>query len=165
MRSTECTSSFFVYSVLCRLSWLAVGFLLHVTFTLSYRVVQPVGYWDVVLCVSACACNILGTNRNAGPCDGVTGQCVCLPNVLGVHCDKCERNHWKLASGLGCEHCACDPVGSLNAQCNEVRLASIGVILVYQLIILVLSLNLFIFIRLLYSSSTFYLVLFPYFLF
>ena len=72
-------------------------------------------------CVSACVCNILGTNRDAGPCDRVTGQCVCLPNVLGLRCDQCERNHWKLASGVGCEHCACDPRGSLNTQCNEVK--------------------------------------------
>jgi len=71
------------------------------------------------VCV-ACVCNILGTDRGAGPCDSETGQCVCLPNVLGRRCDRCETNHWKLASGLGCEHCDCDPYGSLSAKCNEV---------------------------------------------
>lgn len=67
----------------------------------------------------ACVCNILGTQRNAGPCNPVTGQCVCLPHVIGIKCDQCERNYWKLASGLGCESCACDPYGSLSPQCNE----------------------------------------------
>jgi methyl-accepting chemotaxis protein len=70
-----------------------------------------------------CDCNFLGTRRVDGKldvsCDRVTGQCACLPNVVGTKCDQCERNHWKLASGVGCEPCACDPVGALSARCNE----------------------------------------------
>jgi hypothetical protein len=73
------------------------------------------------LLVAACLCNILGTRRNAGACDRISGQCMCLPHVLGTKCDQCERNYWKLASGMGCEACGCDPVGSLSQQCNEVR--------------------------------------------
>lgn len=73
------------------------------------------------LFVAACLCGILGTRRNAGACDRITGQCVCLPHVIGTKCDRCERNYWKLASGMGCEACGCDPVGSLSQQCNEVR--------------------------------------------
>ncbi len=65
-------------------------------------------------------CNLLGTDRDAGPCDRQTGQCPCLPNVIGQRCDRCAPNHWKIASGLGCEPCACDPDGSLSEQCNEV---------------------------------------------
>ncbi|XP_013395107.1 laminin subunit beta-1 isoform X3 [Lingula anatina] len=67
----------------------------------------------------ACVCNILGTNRSMGACDIVTGQCPCLPNVIGRACDRCAPNHWKLASGTGCEACNCDPDGSLSTQCNE----------------------------------------------
>lgn len=67
-----------------------------------------------------CVCNILGTNRTAGPCDRNTGQCHCLKNVIGKQCDVCEDNHWKIASGEGCEACDCDEVGSLAPQCNSV---------------------------------------------
>ncbi|XP_042867621.1 laminin subunit beta-1-like isoform X3 [Penaeus japonicus] len=66
-----------------------------------------------------CVCNILGSNQTIGFCDHETGQCPCLPNVLGQECDRCAANHWKIASGMGCESCACDPVGSYSEQCNE----------------------------------------------
>lgn len=66
-----------------------------------------------------CVCNILGTNQTIEFCDHETGQCPCLPNVLGLECDRCAANHWKIASGMGCEPCACDPVGSFSEQCNE----------------------------------------------
>ena len=45
-------------------------------------------------------------------------MCDCLPNVKGNLCDECEENHWKLASGIGCEACACDPKGSIGDQCH-----------------------------------------------
>lgn len=73
-----------------------------------------------------CICNILGTDRAAGDCDRETGQCPCLLNVIGQSCDRCAPNHWKIASGSGCEPCACDPLGALSNQCNEVRLLSAG---------------------------------------
>ncbi|XP_046984371.1 laminin subunit beta-1 isoform X1 [Schistocerca americana] len=65
-----------------------------------------------------CVCDILGTNNTAGPCDRNTGQCPCLPNVIGQKCDECKPNHWKIASGTGCEPCGCDPIGSTAEQCN-----------------------------------------------
>lgn len=75
-------------------------------------------------------CDFLGTNQNAGPCDPVTGQCPCLPNVTGQSCDACLENHWKIASGTGCEPCACDPIGSSIEQCNQVcYLCSISLLL------------------------------------
>lgn len=66
-----------------------------------------------------CVCELLGTDSNAGPCDRITGQCPCLPNVIGRTCDQCLENHWKIASGTGCEPCACDPIGSYSEQCNQ----------------------------------------------
>ena len=51
-------------------------------------------------------------------CDRVTGRCNCLPNVQGEHCEECIENHWKIASGEGCEPCDCDPIGSLGPSCN-----------------------------------------------
>lgn len=55
---------------------------------------------------------MLGTNGGSEtPCDRISGQCPCLPNVKGSACDTCEENHWKLASGKGCDECQCDPNG------------------------------------------------------
>lgn len=65
-----------------------------------------------------CQCEILGTNSSIQHCDRYTGQCPCLPNVEGVQCDRCITNHWKIASGEGCEHCNCDTIGSESDQCN-----------------------------------------------
>lgn len=67
-----------------------------------------------------CVCDMLGTDPNARDCDPSSGQCHCLPNVTGLNCDSCIENHWKIASGEGCEPCACDPLGSESAQCNIV---------------------------------------------
>uniref|UniRef100_T1L473 Laminin subunit beta-1 n=1 Tax=Tetranychus urticae TaxID=32264 RepID=T1L473_TETUR len=66
-----------------------------------------------------CVCSPLGTNQTIGSCDHKTGQCPCLPNVVGRECDKCEINHWNLTSGVGCEPCDCDAKGSENLRCSE----------------------------------------------
>ncbi|XP_025776785.1 laminin subunit beta-3 [Puma concolor] len=65
-----------------------------------------------------CDCNILGSRRDM-PCDEESGHCLCLPHVVGPKCDQCAPYHWKLASGRGCEPCACDPHNSLSPQCNQ----------------------------------------------
>uniref|UniRef100_A0A8D2DLV8 Laminin subunit beta-3 n=1 Tax=Sciurus vulgaris TaxID=55149 RepID=A0A8D2DLV8_SCIVU len=65
-----------------------------------------------------CDCSILGSRRDM-PCDEESGRCLCLPNVVGPKCDQCAPYHWKLASGRGCEPCACDPHNSLSPQCNQ----------------------------------------------
>ncbi|UYV80205.1 LAMB1 [Cordylochernes scorpioides] len=66
-----------------------------------------------------CVCNILGTDQSQGECNRLTGQCPCLPNVVGKNCHECAPNHWKLASGKGCESCDCDLLGSFSPTCNE----------------------------------------------
>uniref|UniRef100_A0A803SQN4 Laminin subunit beta 3 n=1 Tax=Anolis carolinensis TaxID=28377 RepID=A0A803SQN4_ANOCA len=65
-----------------------------------------------------CACNVLGSCRNM-PCDDETGRCFCLPSVVGEKCDTCAANHWKIASGEGCQACQCNPQNSLSLQCNQ----------------------------------------------
>lgn len=65
-----------------------------------------------------CDCDFLGTNSTIAHCDRFTGQCPCLPNVQGLRCEQCAVNHWKIASGEGCESCNCDPIGALHEQCN-----------------------------------------------
>ncbi|XP_035224803.1 laminin subunit beta-1-like isoform X2 [Stegodyphus dumicola] len=66
-----------------------------------------------------CVCNSLGTSDVDGYCDGKTGQCPCLPNVVGISCDRCLPNHWNISSKAGCVHCDCDSLGSYAFECNE----------------------------------------------
>lgn len=47
-------------------------------------------------------------------CDQTTGQCFCLPNVIGKHCDQCKEDYYGLASGEGCSYCNCDTDGTIN---------------------------------------------------
>lgn len=78
------------------------------------------------LLVPGCSCNPLGTDPSTcGPqqchCDRHSGQCHCLPHVEGQSCDRCSPNFWNLASGKGCQPCACHPEHSLTPTCNQVR--------------------------------------------
>lgn len=73
-----------------------------------------------------CSCNPMGTDASTcGPqqchCDRHSGQCHCLPHVEGQSCDRCSPNFWNLASGQGCQPCACHPQHSLTPTCNQVR--------------------------------------------
>lgn len=71
-------------------------------------------------------CNHLGTNPATCPavgdchCDLGSGQCQCLPNVVGQHCDQCAPDTWNMASETGCDACDCDPNHSFGTSCNEV---------------------------------------------
>lgn len=78
------------------------------------------GYYGNALDKSCykCNCSKLGTNFTLGNCDGITGQCPCYNNVMGVNCDQCTENHWRIALGKGCDPCECDSIGSLSPQCN-----------------------------------------------
>ncbi|KAM8891536.1 laminin subunit beta-1a [Spinachia spinachia] len=73
-----------------------------------------------------CVCNQLGSDSSTCPssgdchCDRSSGQCHCLPNVVGQHCDRCSPDTWNMASGSGCEACACDPKHSYGTSCNEI---------------------------------------------
>ncbi|KAM3832403.1 laminin subunit beta-1 [Vipera latastei] len=72
-----------------------------------------------------CVCNYLGTARQRCSssedceCETETGQCQCLPNVVGQNCDRCAPNTWQLSSGTGCEPCACNLEHSFGPSCNE----------------------------------------------
>ncbi|MGH0139022.1 UNVERIFIED_CONTAM: hypothetical protein FKN15_068153 [Acipenser sinensis] len=72
-----------------------------------------------------CVCNYLGTVNDTCPssnechCDLNSGQCQCLPNVIGQNCDQCATDTWNLASGNGCEDCDCDETRSFGSSCNE----------------------------------------------
>ncbi|XP_053208622.1 laminin subunit beta-1-like [Panonychus citri] len=65
-----------------------------------------------------CVCSAVGTQITEEICDHVSGQCPCLPNVVGTRCDKCEINHGNIKSGIGCFPCDCNPRGSFNLSCS-----------------------------------------------
>jgi len=69
-----------------------------------------------------CQCYPLATHlaeENGLPiCNSISGKCTCKENVVGHDCDKCRDGFWNINSGLGCEACNCDPIGSLNATCD-----------------------------------------------
>lgn len=73
-----------------------------------------------------CACNYLGTvngtclSEGECHCDPITGQCPCLPNVVGQDCDQCAPDTWNLSSGAGCQPCDCDPENSFRTSCSNV---------------------------------------------
>ncbi|XP_028287320.1 laminin subunit beta-1a [Parambassis ranga] len=73
-----------------------------------------------------CVCNTLGSVPSSCPstedchCDRSSGQCHCLPNVIGQHCDRCGPDTWNMASKQGCQSCDCDPEHSYGTSCNEI---------------------------------------------
>ena len=70
---------------------------------------------------SECICDPYGTDPNGGECDRETGQCPCLPNVIGQKCDACAAGFWNITSQMGCSSCGCDPTGSTGIECNQVN--------------------------------------------
>ncbi|KAK4877319.1 hypothetical protein RN001_009825 [Aquatica leii] len=90
-----------------------------------------------------CGCYTLGTLANVegeSLCNEQTLQCRCLPNVTGINCDQCTKDHYDIFSGRGCTQCRprcdqcaankyksgdvcancnCDINGSKNLQCDR----------------------------------------------
>ncbi|ESN95416.1 hypothetical protein HELRODRAFT_193581 [Helobdella robusta] len=68
----------------------------------------------------SCHCHLPGTaSQHGDPCDLYSGQCACLPNVIGLKCDRCVDGFWNINSGRGCERCRCDYTGSFNSSCDH----------------------------------------------
>uniref|UniRef100_A0A914Q102 Uncharacterized protein n=1 Tax=Panagrolaimus davidi TaxID=227884 RepID=A0A914Q102_9BILA len=72
-----------------------------------------------------CRCYAPGTKKGYNDfdnlrCDSETGQCDCWPHVNGRNCDSCEKGFYNITSGIGCQRCECDPIGSEDAFCDAV---------------------------------------------
>lgn len=70
-----------------------------------------------------CGCHPFGTEMQKEielpQCNPITGKCKCKPNVVGHNCEKCRDGFWNLNSRVGCEDCNCDPIGSIDNNCDE----------------------------------------------
>ncbi|XP_060686295.1 laminin subunit gamma-1 [Hemiscyllium ocellatum] len=66
----------------------------------------------------ACNCSRYGTVDQQRNCNQVTGLCECLVHVVGRDCSQCEPGYYNLLSGQGCQRCDCNPIGSINGQCD-----------------------------------------------
>ncbi|XP_032898871.1 laminin subunit beta-3 [Amblyraja radiata] len=66
-----------------------------------------------------CACSEQGSQPGRS-CSQTSGQCSCLPHVVGPTCDQCTQGFWNLRSGVGCTACQCHPTNSYSLYCDQV---------------------------------------------
>ncbi|XP_048450478.1 laminin subunit gamma-3-like, partial [Rhincodon typus] len=66
-----------------------------------------------------CACHPIGSTNQLQTCDPGSGQCECLPHVIGRDCSQCEPGYYNLQPTVGCLSCACHPLGSRNSFCQS----------------------------------------------
>lgn len=63
-----------------------------------------------------CDCSPLGVLNNNLQCDTLNGSCLCKPNIVGRHCDKCVSGYWLFPQ---CHICDCDLRGSTEEICDQ----------------------------------------------
>ncbi|KAK3929045.1 Laminin subunit alpha [Frankliniella fusca] len=63
-----------------------------------------------------CNCHPQGVVDNNLQCDRFNGSCVCKPNIVGRHCDKCLEGYWLFPQ---CQICECDLRGSKEEICDQ----------------------------------------------
>uniref|UniRef100_A0A8C7MMZ1 Laminin, gamma 3 n=1 Tax=Oncorhynchus kisutch TaxID=8019 RepID=A0A8C7MMZ1_ONCKI len=67
-----------------------------------------------------CGCSPAGTSGSLEDCDPQTGSCLCPSHVTGRDCGQCEVGFFNLQSGVGCERCTCNPIGSSSMACHQI---------------------------------------------
>uniref|UniRef100_A0A8B9CVZ2 Laminin subunit gamma 3 n=1 Tax=Anser brachyrhynchus TaxID=132585 RepID=A0A8B9CVZ2_9AVES len=65
-----------------------------------------------------CDCNPDGSAPGPEGCDPSTGQCRCLPHVMGRTCGLCQPGYYGLQPTVGCKSCECHPAGSRDSGCH-----------------------------------------------
>ena len=65
-----------------------------------------------------CVCDVIGTVNGSATCDAMSGQCPCMDNVDGVHCDRCKHGYFNLTADnpSGCTNCSCNAAGTLTTD-------------------------------------------------
>ncbi|XP_058998585.1 laminin subunit gamma-3 isoform X1 [Mustela lutreola] len=66
-----------------------------------------------------CDCHPEGSVSEQRTCDPVTGQCPCLPHVMGRDCGRCSPGFYDLQAGRGCRRCTCHPLGAQEDRCHS----------------------------------------------
>ncbi|XP_075027084.1 laminin subunit gamma-3 [Calonectris borealis] len=65
-----------------------------------------------------CDCNPDGSVPGLEGCDPGTGQCHCLPHVMGRACGLCQPGYYGLQPAVGCKSCECHSTGSQESGCH-----------------------------------------------
>ncbi|KAM6297000.1 laminin subunit gamma-3 [Aegotheles albertisi] len=65
-----------------------------------------------------CDCNPNGSVPGMEGCDPGTGQCRCLPHVMGRACGLCQPGYYSLQPAVGCKSCECHLMGSRESGCD-----------------------------------------------
>ncbi|KAM6047471.1 laminin subunit gamma-3 isoform 1-T1 [Theristicus caerulescens] len=65
-----------------------------------------------------CDCNPDGSIPELEGCDPSTGQCHCLPHVMGRACGLCQPGYYGLQPVVGCKSCECHSTGSRESGCH-----------------------------------------------
>ncbi|KAG1696659.1 Laminin subunit alpha [Nymphon striatum] len=80
----------------------------------NLRANNPLGCED-------CDCHKQGTIGGLNICDGITGQCMCKPNVQSRRCDTCLDGTYRLEEDnlFGCIKCGCNVGGSVHMNCDK----------------------------------------------
>ena len=74
---------------------------------------------ESIFIITACRCDPDGSVSSQ--CDGSTGRCDCLPNVVGARCDQCLSGYWGPRKVFGCTKCDCCQQGIVESSpCNLV---------------------------------------------
>uniref|UniRef100_UPI00398E7DE0 laminin subunit gamma-3-like n=1 Tax=Pristiophorus japonicus TaxID=55135 RepID=UPI00398E7DE0 len=67
-----------------------------------------------------CDCDPAGSANGRETCNTGSGQCECLPHVIGRDCSQCEPGFYNLQPTVGCLSCRCHAVGSRSGDCQAV---------------------------------------------
>ncbi|NXT03292.1 LAMC3 protein, partial [Jacana jacana] len=67
-----------------------------------------------------CDCHPDGSVPGQEGCNPSTGQCHCLPHVMGRACELCQPGYYSLQPVVGCKSCECHPIGSQESGCHVV---------------------------------------------
>lgn len=90
-------------------------------------------YTNVSLCVSRSACQCSAEGSRFSVCDSVSGQCVCVPNVVGQRCDSCSSGSYNFPLCQGDFACRLQPGLSSHTVFHSLILVFVSFLLHFSL--------------------------------